>query len=106
MFVALVLYTSANGFENKIWAPARSTTKVIDGVSYPVRRVTAFPTLEEAQAALSEDTNPENPFTSSILKNGYRALIIDLTPEAENPVVSDVTVAAIPQTESASVQAN
>ena len=103
MFVALVLYTSANGFENKIYAPTRLETKVIDGESYTRRRQTAFPTLEEAQAALTEQTNPENPFTSSILDNGYRAVIVDLT---TNTVVSNTTVAAVPQTESAAVQAN
>ena len=101
MFVALVLYTSANGFENKLYAPARVVQTTEDG--YKIRRFTAFPTLEEAQAALSEDTNSETPFTPSILENGYRRVIVDVT---SGTVVENTVVAAVPQTESAAVQAN
>jgi hypothetical protein len=99
MFVALVLYTSANGFENKIWAPARVVQTTEDG--YKIRRFAAFPTLEEAQAALNEAI--AEPFTSSIQTNGYRALIVNAE---TGETVSNITVAAVPQTESGSVQAN
>jgi hypothetical protein len=89
MFVALVVYKSYSGLDGKLFIPKTNYRRL------------AFATQEEAQAALTEETNPENPFTSTILTNGYRALVLDLT---TNTVVSDNSVAAVPQTESASVQ--
>ena len=103
MFVAFVLYTSASGFENKIYVPKREVT--VPGhegdEDYTTSRHTAFPTLEEAQTSLNEAI--AEPFTPSILTNGYRALIVNAE---TGETVSNVTVDAVPQTESAAVQAN
>ena len=101
MFVALVIYTSYHGVENKLFAPERKVTVNVGGEDHAVYRVTAFPTLEEAQTSLNEAI--AKPFTPSIQENGYRALILNVE---TSQVVFDTTVAAIPQTESAAVQAN
>jgi len=100
MFVALVIYNSRNGVENKLFSPERLVTVEVFGEKHSAYRVTAFPTLEEAQTSLNEAI--AEPFTPSILTNGYRRVIIDL---ASNTVVENTTVAAVPA-ESAAVQAN
>src|SRR5271166_4005659 len=76
MFVAFVLYTSANGYENKLYSP---------GNPEQGNRAAAFPTLEAAQAALTAETTVD-PFTDSIQKNGYRSIVLDL---GSGQVVSD-----------------
>lgn len=91
MFVALVIYTSTNGFQNKIHVPHRELEFTLEsGEKIPVLRQTAFPTLEAAQTALDVETNPETGFTDSIIENGYRAVILDLT---TGTVVRDTVVA-------------
>jgi hypothetical protein len=100
MFVALVIYNSHNGVENKLFSPEREVTVNILGGSFKTYRVTAFPTLEEAQTALNEAI--AEPFTKSIQTNGYRALIVNAE---TGETVSNTVVPAV-ATESAAVQAN
>jgi hypothetical protein len=102
MFVAFVLYTSANGFANKLYVPKREIEVKEGEDSFSVRRTTAFDTLEAAQAVLTDRTNPVQPFTTTILKNGYRAVVVDLT---TGTVVYDNTVAAVPEEQSSEATA-